>query len=184
LTARLEADVGKVLDMTEWAGYLTHENKDDVAERIRKTFGGKQYSFVVANEYLDYRPQVRTGQRLTPDWRDSDDPVKVWDDGFSISDTSGCWEVRTGIARGIPTQKQRDEEPYLCFGHDSLMIKLRAPAGTQLYWGMVIEHESDELVELRGLVQELMQSKDLSPYVSSRLNRAAELLQLPLPVSQ
>ena len=43
-----------------WSGMLTTQNIDQVADLLRHLLTGKKYTFVAANEYYEYKPEVRT----------------------------------------------------------------------------------------------------------------------------
>jgi hypothetical protein len=50
----------------EWHGCLTLENLDLVADRLRRLLGGQRFTWVSCNAVMNnYRPKVRTGQRIT-----------------------------------------------------------------------------------------------------------------------
>lgn len=126
-------------------GYLTTENADAVAKRLQAMLVGKRYTFVAVNEYLGYRPEVRTSQRLKPGNRAKDNGtgINVWSDdgrtGITVDDTYGVW----GVSTSASTEKDFDKyTPFLDFTDHQVQIHHLAPAGHQLMWVIAVEDDN------------------------------------------
>lgn len=155
-TEAASRDVQRLESERDWHGFLTTENAEAVAARLRRLLGGRRYTFVSANEGLrDYFPEVRTGQRL----RDDGASAYTYGDGgrcagVSVQDTYGSWGVhsdaadQSGAHRRVHDASGRGTVDknlaYLHFKHDRVEVEHFAPAGFRLYWLAVIEWPEDE----------------------------------------
>lgn len=131
-----------------WYGMLTVGNVEEVAARLSRLLNGKSYTFVMVNEFSQFKPDVRMGQRLIARRKDipEEEPVDVYYDkentppehaGFNVNDTSGVWGCSTNT-----TERKKDPEfknPYLVFECDRVTITRRTSAGDLLYWVIVVE---------------------------------------------
>jgi hypothetical protein len=118
-----------------FAGTLTTQNIEEVAEKIEATLTGKTYTFVSANEIFGFEPRVRVNQRLK-----EEDALHVWEDegcppkykGFHFGDSYGVWGLSTSQQEnGFDTEYNA---PYVVIKWNTITIKHRAPAGHLLYW--------------------------------------------------
>jgi hypothetical protein len=168
-TGTRQADLHKLITTPDrpWHGYLTLENFDAVAERIKAMLTGVRYTWVACNSGLrDYFPEVRTGQqmdKLTLSGR------KTYEDGphahLSVCDSYGVWGLSTSIADDKAAYRRRDEawaaagEEARASGtwedkrltwvkidrgrYDAGRIEIThyAPAGYRLYWVIAVEPE-------------------------------------------
>lgn len=106
----------------EWYGYLADENVQHIADRIHTMLDGKCYTFVSNNvEHKSAAPEVRTGQRLTPEKHARKESPRVtrigdeqaWGDGTSMfcsitcADTYGVWGIHSSHA----TESEAREDP-------------------------------------------------------------------------
>ena len=62
-----------------WAGIMTAENIEGVAEQLRQLLTGKRYTFVLSTEDTGFEPKVSTNRRLTPN--DDGDSIIVYPHG-------------------------------------------------------------------------------------------------------
>lgn len=126
-----------------WYGMLTVENIEQVADLVRQLLVGRTYTFVAANEYRDYKPQVRTNQHMTRS--NAGDPVNVYYDesaekrfaGFSVCDTYGIWGVSTNLKDDLYDPDFKN--PFVNFENDKVTITHRAASGNKIYWVIALE---------------------------------------------
>jgi len=155
-TEAASRDVQRLGSERDWFGFLTTENAEAVAARLRRLLSGKRYTFVAANEGLrDYFPEVRTGQRLR------DDGASAYafgeDDrwaGVNVQDTYGSWGVHSGAADQAEAHRRAHDAAkagvkdknlaYLHFKYDRVEIEHFAPPGFRLYWLAVIEQPGED----------------------------------------
>lgn len=139
-------DVRALSSGREWFGYLTLENLDAVAVRLRSLIGdGQRFTFVACNEGLgNYRPEVRTSQvaRKVEVNRD--------DDGRSgsivVVDSYGVWSIHTDAATQREAHQRGEVSFSLAYLHvrrGKVEITHRAPVGSLLYWVAAVEDHSD-----------------------------------------
>ena len=128
-----------------WAGMLTIENVEKVAELFRELLQGKRYTFVSANEFFGFKPEVRTRQRLA---FQKSDPIQAFKEkdgksaGIMVHAPFGVWSIHTNLAKN-----QHDPEfknPYLAFDWNRVTITHRAPGGNKLYWVVALERKTDD----------------------------------------
>lgn len=158
-------DMARLASDRDWHGYLTLENLDAVAERLRKLLAGQRYTWVACNSGLrHYFPEVRTGQQIR------DYGVRVWHPedgsrlgGITIPDTYGIWGIDTSVPdqqtarqrRHAAWEKATDEQKrtdtwddrgltYLHIKHDRIEIEHFAPIGYRLYWVVTVEPRDEE----------------------------------------
>lgn len=68
-TATESREVQRIRSGRDWSGYLTLENFDAVAGRLREMLEGKRYTWVSCNEGLrDFFPEVRPGVPVRVMW--------------------------------------------------------------------------------------------------------------------
>ncbi len=125
-----------------WRGMLTVENVQQVADLLHKLLDGKCYTFITANEFFQFKPEVQTKQHFLSNegavgvyYDEENTPPKYA--GFNVNDTRGVWSCSTNS-----TDIRKDPEfknPYLFFENDRVTITHRAPAGNLLYWVIVAE---------------------------------------------
>lgn len=123
-----------------WFGTLAIDNVEQVAAAIETVLADKSYTFVACNELFDFRPEVRTGQRLK-----KSNPVHTWIKeekyaGLSVSDTYGVWGFSTNAIEDVydPTFNN----PYIVLDHGKLTVTHRALAGHLIYWCAAVEGET------------------------------------------
>lgn len=132
-----------------WEGWLTLDNLEAVATRMRSTLDGQRYTFVAVNGLFGDRPEVRTGNRL------SDRGITA-----SISARMGhiTWSDNrfvTGLHTTLQTQDDAREQASKengerrltrvtfepCFRDPGTMLfELWTGAGHRLYWCISVEH--------------------------------------------
>lgn len=144
---RLERRLARLRDGRDWAGYLALENAEAVATRIRSMIGdGQRYTWVAANEFFGYRPEVRTSQIAdgvkftTGDLEDGRQMAHI-----TVPDTYGVW----GLDTTAPTEDAaRDasihDQVYLTFTRRVIEMALYVPAGHHLYWVLALEDERED----------------------------------------
>ncbi|MBD3244967.1 MAG: hypothetical protein GF335_03165 [Candidatus Moranbacteria bacterium] len=131
-----------------WYGVLTIENLQQVADLLLQLLDGKRYTFVAANEFFRFKPEVRTGQTLSHKGATTGKAINVYYDekenppkhaGFNVGDTYGVWGCSTNLA----TDEYDNEfnNPYFVFEYNKVTITHRAPAGHLLYWVVAIEQD-------------------------------------------
>ena len=160
-TEEKSRDVRNLESDREWHGFLTLDNAEAVAVRLRGLLAGQRYTFVTCNEGLrNGFPEIRTGQRLREGVRCS--PYAEGHVSVHVADTYGSWGVHSSTPdqaaacarqdeawkRATPEQQARDtwhdkNLAYLHFRHDRLEMEHFAPAGYRLYWVAVIEYPED-----------------------------------------
>ena len=131
-----------------WYGMLTIENVQQIADLLLQLLDGKRYTFVAANEFFRFKPEVRTGQTLDHKGARSGKAIGIYSDekdtpprhaGFNVGDTYGVWGCSTNLA-----ENKYDPEfnnPYFVFEYNKVTITHRAPAGHLLYWVAAIEQD-------------------------------------------
>lgn len=139
-------DVRRLESGLNWSGFLTLDNIDAVAGRIRAALAGKRFTFVASNEGLrNYFPEVRTGLEMRE--------VTVSRDGdgrwasFNVSDSYGVWG-----AQALPPDQQaaRDagSDSKTCvymritrgrYDEGRIEIEHYAPIGSRLCWVIAVE---------------------------------------------
>lgn len=121
--------------MKDWFGTLAIDNCEEVANMIYELLKDKTYTFVSANEYFGYKPEVRTNQKLH-----GDNP-KTWvrseDAGFNFEDAYSVWGLST-------SQKEAGYDPkfnapYIVIEYSKITITHKAPSGNKLYWVIAIQ---------------------------------------------
>lgn len=138
-----------------WTGYLTTQNAEHVAQRIREQFVGRALVAVYAHEARGYAPEVRGN----PVWIPSHSGIhcEVLDDHAMVSFSCGSrlymidtWHMheQPAIRGDLPTATRcarevlawidevelRDRNPLLEFTDRSLLVRHRAPAPDSHYW--------------------------------------------------
>jgi hypothetical protein len=126
----------------EWFGYLTVENLDAVAARLRRLIGNREpFTWVACNEGLwNYAPEVRTSQvaeKIDVHRHDG------WS-GINVVDSYGVW----GLSTRVPDSRAPDLEPgfwspYLHFKRGQLHIEHRVLAGHRVLWVIAVEDHQD-----------------------------------------
>jgi hypothetical protein len=131
-----------------WEGWLTLDNLDAVAARIRGLLTGQRYTFVAVTGLFGFRPEVRTGNRLNGDLRvtrDGDYGHIVWSDSRYV----------TGIHTSVQTQDEAQlqaEDPSkrrlltrVAFeptfrDYGQFEVEQTTGAGERLFWTIAVEH--------------------------------------------
>jgi hypothetical protein len=157
------ADLRRLKSGRDWHGYLTLENYEAVAQRLRELLAGHRYTFVAVNSGSDYRPEVRTGMEL----RSYGIRSHLNDDrtfaSIGVADTYGSWGLhafevadqkaaheRRNAAwakaseddrRGWQWQDKRLTHAHI--KHDRLEVEFFAIAGFRVYWTAVVEPERE-----------------------------------------
>lgn len=131
-----------------WYGMLTIDNIQQVTNLLLQLLDGRRYTFVAANEFFRFKPEVRTGQRLNHKGATSGKAISAYCDeketpprhaGFNVVDTYGVWGCSTNLV-----ENRYDSEfnnPYFVFEYNKVTITHRAPAGHLLYWVAAIEQD-------------------------------------------
>jgi hypothetical protein len=143
----LQEELEAIRSDRDWCGYLTRANAAAVAERVGRLLEGRSYAFVTVNELFGWNPEVRMGQRLSPESTVSRQAVNLHEDGvvgFFVSDTYGVWGLTTRLEKQ-PMHTEAGRSPYLQFERDQLRISHWAGAGNRLYWVVAPEPESARL---------------------------------------
>ena len=116
--------------MKHFNGTLTMDNIEEVANMIVDILRDKKYVFVSANEFYDYKPDVRTNQKLKQDAL----KVRVKDDyaWFDIWHSYGVWSLST-------TQKSGGydasfDNPYVSIEYNTIKITHKLWYGNKVYW--------------------------------------------------
>jgi hypothetical protein len=129
-----------------WYGFLTLENLDLVAGRLRRLLTDRRFTWVACDAAMrNYRPEVRTSQEL------AEAGVKVsWDDdetrraGFiTVSYTEYLAIIDTSISghdeiKALGYDKCRKHGAYLSFTHDQVRIEQVTDFGL-IYWAAAVE---------------------------------------------
>lgn len=163
----LSPDLRRLASDRYWYGYLTLENLEAVAERIRKLLAGQRYTWVSCNSGLrHYFPEVRTGQELrdrgVTTYRDEEAQYGPFG-GITVPDTYGVWGLHTDCPdqqtarrrRGHAWERASDEQKatdtwddqhltYLHITRDKVEIEHFAPIGYRLYWVITVEPRDEE----------------------------------------
>lgn len=125
-----------------WHGMLTVKNVQQVADLLFKLLDGKYYTFIAANEFFQFRPEVKTRQYLS----NHKESISAYCDkkntppkhaGFNVDDISGVWGCSTNLTEDKKDPKFKN--PYIVFEHDRVIITHRTPARDLLYWVIVTE---------------------------------------------
>lgn len=114
--------------MKHFNGMLTIENIEEVANMIVDILHDKQYVFVSANEFFDYKPDVRVNQKL------KQDALSVWIEdgyaGFNICDSYGVW----GLSAMQKGYNASFDAPYVEIEYNTIKITHKAGSGNKIYW--------------------------------------------------
>lgn len=152
---RESAELRAIGSDRDWHGYLTIENFEAVAGRIRRLLEGRSWTWVACNEGLrGYFPEVRTGQRL----RGSAVTAKLLAPGhghITVVDSYGVWGLSAHLpdqaaARALSYDEACAAGAHLSFERamgsrpDRLEIEHFAPAGARLYWVAAVEPAQDD----------------------------------------
>lgn len=157
----LSPDLRRLADWRDWSGWLTLENFEAVADRIRRLLDGRTYTWVASNEgQRAYFPEVRTGQRLCHDHARSGNAVMAKllapDHGhLTVVDSYGVWGLSTSIPDQSAAHKLGFDAACKAGAHltfhramgsrpDRLEIEHFAPVGARLYWVAAIEPRDDD----------------------------------------
>ena len=122
-----------------WRGNLTVDNIKDVVGLFRRLLDGEVYTFVSANEFFGFKPDVRTDQKVEHKKATNGNAFGVWFEdsdspscaGFNVVDTYGVWGLSTSAS----------EQPYISFEWNKVTIKHRAGAGHNLWWVIAVQRE-------------------------------------------
>lgn len=128
----------------EWFGYLTTENCEAVADRIRSMLTDVRYTWVACVSWIPSgwtaRPEVRTGQKLksvTASLDPSHAHISVSDD-YGAWGISGCHASQAEARAGEPQR-----QAYLHFQHShggwQLEIEHYSSSGNRLQWTIAVE---------------------------------------------
>jgi hypothetical protein len=144
----LQEELEAIRSDREWCGYLTSTNVEAVADRVGRLLEGRSYAFVTVNELFGWSPEVRMGQRLSPESTVSRQAINLHQDGvigFFVSDTYGVWGLTTTLERQ-PLHAEAGRNPYLQFERNQLRVSHWAGGGNRLYWVIAPEPRSARLV--------------------------------------
>jgi hypothetical protein len=151
------ADLRRLKSDREWYGYLTLENFDAVAERLRSLLTGRTYTWASTREHQVRAPEVRTRQRLREGINTSRSTL---DDGrvmahLNAADTYGVWGVSTTIpdqktaytfARDEKKARRLTEVTFKHGHHDGGRIEIEQynGYGERLYWVIAVESPEEQ----------------------------------------
>lgn len=136
-------DVRQLRSGRNWSGFLTLDNLDAVADRIRDLIGdGQPYAWMASNEgFGNYHPEVRTGQvaRELNVKRFDADGTPTGD--ITVHDSYGLWWITTEAADQSTARKGQPhlDAAYLEVTHHHIVIEHKVPAGHRLYWVVAAE---------------------------------------------
>lgn len=150
-TAGVARELPRIRSERDWYGYLTLENFQAIADRIRRLLEDRTYTWVACNEGLgNYRPEVRTGQRASK----VEASLLAPDHGhLKVCDSYGVWGMSTSLPTMGDAYALRSHDAaanrgaYLVFESNrfgqQLAIEHFAPAGYRLYWTVAVEPRDD-----------------------------------------
>lgn len=133
-------DLISIPSEADWSGFVTVENADAIADRIRRFLGGRIYTWFTVSEFFRWRPEVRTLQsmeRVSVERRKTDDDTDdVW---ITIVDTySVTWlNSRCADQAAARLADEKTDHAFVEFKRDYLQIAHRTPAGDRLFWTIV-----------------------------------------------
>jgi hypothetical protein len=90
----------RVDDHREWAGYLTIENVEHVAQALRSFLVGNTYVWAEAYEYNDWRLRVRTGMTLGENTQHPSGisaHINDYRAAVNVCDSYGVWGLHSGM---------------------------------------------------------------------------------------
>lgn len=154
-TATENPDVRRLRTGRDWSGYLTLDNYEAVAARLRALLTGRRFTTVMSNQgHWNYRPEVRTGERLST--RGVTTHLLGDNDHYgyiTFSDGNFAWGLSghpadQAAARRLRTEawEAASEEDrasgawedqsmvHLSFKQERLEVEHFAPIGYRLYW--------------------------------------------------
>lgn len=136
------ADLRRLNANCDWFGYLTLENLEAVATRLRAMFGpGQPYTFVTVNELFNYRPETRTDQVASKieTWTEEGDSPGFG--GITINDTYGVWGLHAAASNQASARKLpgTTNQAFLEFSRNQIKVTHRTPAGDRLYWTAAVQ---------------------------------------------
>lgn len=157
-------------------GYLTTENIDAVAARLRYMLVGKRCSFVAAHEFNGWRPELRTSQQLTTINKErGNGGIEVWHEhvaglgegaGITVSDTYGGWGMSTYVDKEADA---KPTTPYLRITQDQIHITPRSTAGEAIHWLIGLElpppAEDEDVTRWRKIAERHGVEMQLVPHV-------------------
>ena len=136
------SEIERLKSGREWFGFLTLQNVDAVAGRIRSMIGdGQPYTWVACNEGLgNYRPEVRTSQVAAKIRTHHDDEHA----SVVVVDTYGVWSINTRLSdQDAGVQREPDfSAPYLKITRSQIQIEHKAPVGARLLWTIAVQDMS------------------------------------------
>lgn len=158
-------DVAGLESGRDWYGYLTLDNAEAVAARLRRLLDCKRFTFVKVNGgYRHWYPEVSTGERLAGEGEGITHSV-LGDGRHAIymhhSGSTGCLYTdapdgdtahQRNIDACVPDSERRGDWlwdknlTYARIKQDRAEIEHYSPGGNRLYWVIVLEgHEEDAL---------------------------------------
>lgn len=148
----MSPDLRRLASGRHWFGYLTLENAEAVAGRIRTMLDGKQYTWVACNEMGGYRPEVRTGMRLREGVKLSGSTLESGRKmaHITVCDTYGVWGLDTTVANQREAHETEDRKrlTYLNIEEhrwgDRIEIEFYSISGNHIWWVATVEPEPDE----------------------------------------
>lgn len=158
----MSAEKKRLASDRDWYGYLTLENAEAVADRIRSMIGdGQRYTWVAANEIFGYKPEIRTGQVA----KRIEFVSEKLSDGRSwahllVRDAYGTWGISTTAAdQAAAHAMDKKDATFLRFEYGRLTIEHYAPAGNHLWWAIAVEDHEEAEQQFREQIAEEVREK-------------------------
>lgn len=148
-------DVEELAEAYQWEGFLTRENADAVAKRIKSMIcNGQAYTFVEVEEFHQYRPEVQTGVKahrvevhsgVYPSGPEYCELILHDMRGMSFLASTAVADRReaTMVSYG-GTEDSEKSHAYRSLSkikieEDQIRIEQYNPAGQRMYWVIALE---------------------------------------------
>lgn len=150
-----DRDLQRLKGEEDWYGFLTRENLDLVANRIRAMLDGRQYTCVTV--WTNGRPEVKAGQsNASVETLRGED--RRWSGGIDLDIGGFPRRIRTRATNGTDVYRHdRQWRVEIDFSDNRLTIDYPAPAGAPVHIVIVLEPADaarTELGRIRALVAE------------------------------
>jgi hypothetical protein len=143
-------DLRRLKGDRDWSGYLTLDNFEAVADRLRKLLDGHPYTWVACNEGFGYRPEVRPGllmEKVAATLLAPDHGHITVADTYGVWGLSAHWPTRADAYAAGSYDEAIKRGAHVAFKSDrygeQFSAEHFAPTGSRLYWTVAVEHRGE-----------------------------------------
>lgn len=145
-------EIQRIASGRDWSGYLTLENFEAVAARLRTMLDGRPYTWVACNEGFGYRPEVRPGLRMDKveaNLLAPDHGHLMVRDSYGVWGLSTSWPTRTAVYEsGVTCDEAVKRGPHVGFKSDRYGEQFSAEhfalIGARLFWTVAAGHRDED----------------------------------------